>query len=179
MSTGRERRDGETPEPGFADLLDDDTVPLDPGPARVEPVSRRRPAAGAGRPGEAASTPRFRRPDPDEPLLGATHGVSNAQLAALRRGEPEPDERIDLHGARRAEARRMLVRRVESARARGLRAVVVIHGRGARSPGGEAVLRDALPDWLTRGGVAEHLLAFAPAPDRLGGRGATMLLLRR
>jgi len=105
--------------------------------------------------------------------------VSDATLAALARGEPEPEERIDLHGVRRRGGGRLLARRLESARHRGLACVLLIHGRGARSPGGEAVLRDALPDWLTRKPTAEHVLAFAPAPARLGGSGATLVLLRR
>jgi DNA-nicking Smr family endonuclease len=41
------------------------------------------------------------------------------------------------------------------------------------------VLREALPGWLTQGTATRHVLAFSPAPDRLGGNGATLVLLRR
>jgi len=122
---------------------------------------------------------RFRWPDPDERRLAGASGVSDAQLFALRRGEPEPEERIDLHGVRREAAARLLRDRLESARSRALRCVIVIHGRGQHSGSGEAVLRDALPGWLSTGAAAKHVLAFAPAPDRLGGSGATLVLLRR
>ena len=73
----------------------------------------------------------------------------DARLLSLARGELEPEERIDLHGIRREAASRLLARRLESAAGRGLRCIAVIHGRGRRSEGGEGVLREALPDWLT------------------------------
>ena len=182
MNGGRDRSDGEPSSTRFADLVDEETVPIDRGPSRATPSSRPAKIAGQSvrrsRGAKTTSGP-YRRPDDHEPLLGAADGVSDAQLAALSRGDPAPEEKIDLHGARGSEAPRLLSQRIQSARARGLRAVIVIHGQGKRSPGGEAVLRDGLPGWLAGSPVSEHVLAFAPAPDRLGGRGATMVLLRR
>jgi DNA-nicking Smr family endonuclease len=80
---------------------------------------------------------------------------------------------------RQKEARRLLATRLESAQARGLRCVTVIHGRGRGSQMGDAVLRDSISDWLSKAPCAKTLLAFAPAPNRLGGEGATLVLLRR
>lgn len=169
------RPDDEEP-PGFADLIGDDARPIDRGPERVGP--RGRPAVRAR--GKATEPgPRFRWPDPEERGSAAADGVSDAQLLALRRGDPEPEERIDLHGARRDTAAVLLAKRIEGARQQGLRCVSVIHGRGQHSPTGEAALKDAVPEWLSRGATARHVLAFAPAPDRLGGVGATLVLLRR
>jgi DNA-nicking Smr family endonuclease len=54
----------------------------------------------------------------------------------------------------------------------------VIHGRGQHSAA-EPVLKRQLPDWLTAPPLAAHVLAFSPAPTRLGGAGATLVLLRR
>jgi DNA-nicking Smr family endonuclease len=166
----------------FADLLGD-AKPLGRGPARVAerpPAgSRPRPARSAGAGAATAAVPSFRHPDPESAHLAAAPGINDQQLARLRRGEPEPEERIDLHGTRREEAKRILAQRIESAVARALRCVVVVHGLGKRSPTEEAVLRDAVPGWLTRGALARHVLAFAPAPRRLGGDGATLVLLRK
>jgi DNA-nicking Smr family endonuclease len=105
--------------------------------------------------------------------------VSDRQLRTLSRGEIEPEEQLDLHGVRSASAPALLARRLATARAGGCRCLRVIHGHGERSGSGESVLRDHLPDWLTSGRCAEHVLAFAPAPPRLGGTGATLVLLRR
>ncbi len=179
---GRGRRpddeSGNDPAAGsFADLLGD-AKPLDRGPTRIAPPSGR-PRARRHSGDEAAPSRKFRWPDSRDRHRAAADGVTDAQLFALGRGEIEPMERIDLHGTRKDAAARLLAIRLESARAQEIDCVVVIHGRGQRSASGEAVLRDALPDWLTRGRSARHVLAFAPAPDRLGGLGATLVLLRR
>ncbi len=183
--TAREKppKDGDR----FADLIGE-ARPLARGPARIAAV----PPAGARRgsarpsaadpssaPAPAAAPPTFRLPEPGNAHLAAAPGINDQQLARLRRGEPEPEERIDLHGTRREEAKRLLAGRIESAVARALRCVLVVHGLGRRSPNAEAVLRDAVPGWLTRGATARHVLALAPAPRRLGGEGATLVLLRK
>ncbi len=174
-------RNGENGEDGdesksFADLIGE-TKSLAHGPARAAETKRTiptpRPRSDQTRSGS------FRFPDPDECLLGAAEGVGHGQLLALKRGEPEPEENIDLHGLRRDAAARLVVSRLESARARHLRCVRVIHGRGQRSETGETVLRDALPAWLSEPPGGRHVLAFAPAPDQFGGPGATLVLLRR
>ena len=167
---------GDGDDTSFEDLMGGTTRRLGDSPERVAPTRSTRPRRSSSK---SEASERFRFPDPEDPFRAAAPGVSDAALFALGRGDPEPEERIDLHGARKDAAGRLLARRIESARSRGLRSVVVIHGRGQRSPGGEAVLRDALPGWLVRGATSKHVLAFAPAPDRLGGRGATMVLLRR
>lgn len=166
----------------FADLVGD-AKPLGRGPARVDgraPAGSRLRTPGRTMVGATTTAvPSFRHPDPESAHLAAAPGINDQQLARLRRGEPEPEERIDLHGMRREEAKRILAQRIESAVARTLRCVVVVHGLGKHSPSDEAVLRDAVPGWLTRGAIARHVLAFAPAPRRLGGDGATLVLLRK
>ena len=113
-------------------------------------------------------------------VAGRAADVSAEVLRGLRRGDHRPEARLDLHGQTREEALRAVERFVLRSRAEGLRAVLVIHGRGQNSEAGEPVLRPALQEWLasaaaTRAGV----MAFAPAPARAGGTGATVVLLRR
>jgi DNA-nicking Smr family endonuclease len=174
--------DDDSEADSFASLLED-ANPLESGPDRLPPTPPRshvRLRRGGTQANTSNRSPaaKFRWPDPENRHQAAAEGVNEAQLAALCRGEPEPLERIDLHGARREAAKRLLTKRLESAHSRGLDCVIVIHGRGQRSASGEAVLRDALPDWLSLGANAQHVLAFTPAPDRLGGSGATLVLLR-
>jgi DNA-nicking Smr family endonuclease len=177
------------PDERFADLVAD-ARPLPP--RRPDADASRRPARIAARPrirpdraregttrADGAPPSTFRWPDPDERRLAAGPGISDALLQRLRRGEPEPEERIDLHGTRVDTARRLLAQRLASAQARGLRCVLLVHGRGRGSATDDAPLRDAVPDWLTRGGNAGRVLGFAPAPKPLGGEGATMVLLRK
>ena len=58
---------------------------------------------------------------------------------------------------------------------RNLRCVLVIHGKGLNSPGGEAVMRKLARHWL-----AQHprVLAYCDAPPRYGGSGAVLVLLK-
>jgi DNA-nicking Smr family endonuclease len=107
---------------------------------------------------------------------GFAPGFDRRRLRALRRGEIPPEHELDLHGLRRDEARRALRLALREAVSAGLRCVLVVHGRGARSEGG-AILRQELPDWLGEPPLAAHVLAFAAADGR--GGGATYVLLRR
>jgi len=173
---------GDEDDPGdtdsFASLLGD-AKPLARGPVRLPPTSGRPHARHRSGPNDGTRvTGKFRWPDSNDRHRAVADGVTDSQLAALSRGDPEPLERIDLHGTRHEQAARLVAKRLQSARAQGLDCVIVIHGRGQRSASGEAVLRDALPGWLTTGECARHVLAFAPAPKGLGGLGATLVLLR-
>ena len=175
-----DQSDEENGGPSFADLVGDDTRKLDERRTRIIPsTTKPRPAVRASRESEEKGKDGFRWPDPEDRHNAARTGVSDTQLLALRRGDPEPEERIDLHGTRRDAAGVLLTKRLESAVAQGLRCVIVIHGRGQRSPSGDAVLRDAIPDWLSKGKAAKRVQAFATAPERLGGAGATLVLLKR
>jgi DNA-nicking Smr family endonuclease len=152
--------------------------PLDHGPRRV---------TGSPRP---ASARRVVEPPSDvAPLVIETVGdavsgrasdVSAALLRALRRGEHRPEARLDLHGLTRDEALRAAEQLVQRSRGEGRRVMLVIHGRGHGSEGGEAVLRPALQAWLgTAAAARAGVMAFAPAPPRDGGTGATLILVRR
>ena len=70
-----------------------------------------------------------------------------------------------------------LSRSLESAAARNLACVLIIHGHGRGSGGATAVLKEALPGWLTSGPCGKAVRAFAPARRRDGGEGATYVLL--
>jgi DNA-nicking Smr family endonuclease len=171
--SGKDEHDSES----FANLVGE-TRDIARGP-RLAKMPNKKPRRSPSRENGQSPKNAFRFPDPNEPRLGAANGVSDSQLFALQRGDPEPEERIDLHGLRRNEAGRLIATRLEAAKARGLRCVVVIHGRGRGSETGEAVLRDSISAWLSKTPGAGHVLAFAPAPNRLGGEGATLVLLRR
>ena len=76
-------------------------------------------------------------------------------------------------------ARRLVEDFIGECRSRGLRCLKIIHGRGRKSPGRIPVLKANLPRWLARGAARHAVLAYATAPARQGGAGATCVLLRR
>ena len=139
------------------------------------------------RPGATLTAARRTAPSPQHSFVIERRGddvfargedVSRKQLVELRAGRVPVDREVDLHGLDEAAARRALLAAIERAREDALRCLLVIHGAGHPSEAGP-VLKRALPDWLTEDAVAGRLLAFATASTRLGGSGATLLLLRR
>ena len=100
-------------------------------------------------------------------------------VRTLRRGRLPIDARLDLHGKTSTDAERDLIAFLAKQRANGERCVLVIHGKGAHSPGGRGVLRGEMAAWLSEGRASEHVGAFATALEEDGGGGAMYVLLRR
>lgn len=87
-------------------------------------------------------------------------------------------DHVDLHGLNLSAAQAHFDRFMERAIACGWRAVLVVHGRGRRSPG-PPVLKAKLFEWLTRGPWKRWVIAFTSARACDGGTGATYVLLKR
>ncbi|MDY7094414.1 MAG: Smr/MutS family protein [Acidobacteriota bacterium] len=87
------------------------------------------------------------------------------------------DDRLDLHGLTVEQARHALQRFMVQARRHQMSTVVVVTGKGRRSPGGVSVLKRELERWLASEG-AEFVRAYGEAPRSLGGAGAFVLHLR-
>jgi DNA-nicking Smr family endonuclease len=111
---------------------------------------------------------------PGEPLSFARPGVQKQVIRELRRGRGV-DAELDLHGMTVPEARRLLAQFLVEGRDRGLRRVLIVHGKGARSERGEGVLKGSVASWLAQW---DDVLAFHEAPPARGGSGAVMVLLR-
>ena len=99
-----------------------------------------------------------------------------ADLAGkLRRGHWSVQAELDLHGLTVDEAHDALSDFVVESRARGLRCVRVIHGKGLTSPRKEPVLKGKVRRWLAHW---DEVLAYAEAPQHAGGGGAVLVLLK-
>ncbi len=117
--------------------------------------------------------------DTDEFIEGAVQGLDRRLVRRLRRGEYSVQAHIDLHGYTRDEARSLVAKFIKDASARGLRCVLIVHGRGLRSQDQIPVLKEKLKAWLTRGSIGTKVLAFTSAQRYDGGTGAVYVLLRR
>jgi len=111
--------------------------------------------------------------EPPEEYLA--NGLSRMTLRKLRRAVWPIQDSLDLHGCQSDTARRLLQEFLHEAKRRGLRCVLVIHGKGINSEGGTAVLRGLARHWL-----AQHhsVLAYCNALPRDGGSGAVLVLLK-
>lgn len=102
-------------------------------------------------------------------------GISHQTLKRLRNGHWGIQARLDLHGCTSDGARMELVSFLDRCTARGLRCVLVIHGKGLSSKNREAVLKNKVRSWLTQ---RNDVLAFCQAKPVDGGDGAVMVLLK-
>jgi DNA-nicking Smr family endonuclease len=115
-------------------------------------------------------------------------GLDRRLAERLRRGDREPDGRIDLHGLSAERAHRALDRRIGDALARGERLVLVITGKGGKRRGPDdapfmrddiGVLRQQVPAWLRSGPHAREIVGIYEAHLRHGGGGAFYVYLKK
>ena len=109
---------------------------------------------------------------PDDFLV---NGLSRMTLRKLRRSNWPVQDSLDLHGNNSDAARKLLQEFLHEAMQRELRCVLVIHGKGINSQGGEAVLRKLTRHWLTQ---HPGVLAYCDALPKDGGSGSVLVLLR-
>ena len=161
--------------------------PLPTVPAAAEPPS------AAMIPPPAPHPPKTRQPSPvrTESLPG--NSLDRRTRQRLLRGKAEIEDRLDLHGDSVEVAYMRLRGFLNASRARDLRVVLVITGKGSGdyvrhtlhgethwdAPEREGRLRRLLPQWLAEPELRTMVVAFQPAHPRHGGGGAWYLRLRR
>lgn len=121
----------------------------------------------------------FELTETEEYVEGARVGLDPRLVSRLRRGEFSSQAHIDLHGMTQVDAKEALTQFILESVRKGRRAVLVVHGRGLRSPGGRPVLKHAVAEWLSHGSIGGYVLAFTSARPQDGGTGAVSVLLRR
>lgn len=105
---------------------------------------------------------------------GEIEGLDRKRRAKLR--EEKPEGRLDLHGMTQDAAHTALEAFILRMHAEGRRHLLIITGKG---PGGDGVLKRAVPQWLNSASLRPLLLGFEHAPKKLGGEGALLVLLRK
>ena len=140
---------------------------------RVAPLPT---VARSAKVGPAAKPSEPRGLSPGELDSYVAPGIDRRELRKLKRGDYEPDMRIDLHGLMAKEAVARVMRVLDAGPGDRPRCLCVVHGRGLHSAGNVAVLKERV-----RAVLRAHpaVLAFADAPRTDGGSGAVYVLLRR
>lgn len=122
---------------------------------------------------------------------GAEGGLDGNTRERLRRGQLDPDARLDLHGLTEAAAHDALLVFLKSAQARRAKLVLVVTGKGGRAPDPDApfdmeldrrsrgVLKTAVPRWLKEPGFVRFVAGTHDAHRRHGGAGALYIYLRK
>jgi DNA-nicking Smr family endonuclease len=162
-----------------AAMWNDATRTLAPvkGKPRVAATQTGRAAKPRGWPAAAPMPAPGRHPAPAE--------LERRQARRIAAGKITIAARLDLHGYREAQARARLRTFLFAAHAQGELTVLVITGKGARSPAGEpqgewprGVLRRQVPLWLGEPDLRAIVAGFSEASARHGGAGALYVRLR-
>lgn len=136
-------------------------------PAPARPRTHKAPVAPVKKSGPAGLPPL---------ALGDVTATDGNTARRLKRGQIPIDATLDLHGMTREEAHALLLRRLPQWVKQGKRCACIITGKGR---GGEGVLKRDVPRWLGEAPLRAHIIALAAAPERMGGAGAMLVLLRR
>lgn len=115
----------------------------------------------------------------EEYVQGHVRGLDAKVVRQLKAGELSTEAHLDLHGMTAQQAYEALLFFLRESYLHGLRAVLLVTGRGRGSPLGLGILKQEVQRWLTREPLRRVVLAFATAQPRHGGAGALYVLLRR
>ncbi len=150
-----------------------------PAPGRVAPVIEAEPEATAKAPDAPAKSTHVQhtigRPKVP-PGYQAPQSIEPRRHRRIARGRDQIGARIDLHGMTQDRARAALTNFLFNAQEEGLRAVLVITGKGVS---GEGVLRRRFPEWLAEPELRKIVAGLSTAERHHGGEGAFYVALKR
>ena len=159
------RRKPVQPEIEAAPVTVAPAVPLPKAPPTfVKPPKPGRPTAAKA----AAARPKAPSPAPDD--------IEPRRRNRIVKERDDLGARLDLHGLDQDAARAALHGFLLRAQADGLRAVLVITGKGSL---GDGILRKRTPDWLSEPAVRHLVAGVSEAHRRHGGAGALYVALKR
>ena len=110
-----------------------------------------------------------------ETLWHTQPGLPNNTARRLRRGQLPISNVLDLHGLTVNQARDTVSQFIHSSQRAHQTCVLIIHGKGGRSAGSEAVLKRHVSCWLTQ---IASVMAYSSAQQHDGGSGALYTLLK-
>lgn len=113
---------------------------------------------------------------PHDPVEYRRDGIQVGVLDRLRQGGYPPEAQLNLMRRPLIECRREVHRFIQDAWGSELRSLLVIHGKGRDGESHAALIRSYLVHWLQQ---MPEVQAWSSAPQRHGGLGATLVMLRK
>ncbi|MDR1111049.1 MAG: Smr/MutS family protein [Deltaproteobacteria bacterium] len=114
----------------------------------------------------------------DELSEAQVKGLPAAVMEHLRQGRIPVQDHLDLHGLTLPEAEEAITRFVTDSVYLRRTCLLLVHGRGHRSPDGIPIIKRNLERLLLKSPIKKHILAFTTARPMDGGSGASYILLR-
>jgi DNA-nicking Smr family endonuclease len=135
-------------------------------------------------------SPKASAPAPKAPPVAPLADFDRRAFRQVASGKFTIDDRIDLHGLGRQEARTRLRAFLLGSQAKGHKVVLVITGKGGEAEGADhlarmlggperGVLRRSVPQWLEEHEFRTIVLSYTAAGVRHGGEGALYVRLRK
>ena len=106
-------------------------------------------------------------------------GIDNSTIKKLKTGKYKIDKTIDFHGKTLDEAFDILIKEINIAYKKGLRCLLVITGKGLRSPENSKTIKNEINNWLNHQLIADKIITYTDAIQKDGGTGAVYVLLKR
>ena len=106
-------------------------------------------------------------------------GIDNSTIKKLKTGKYKIDKTIDFHGKTLDEAFDILIKEINIAYNKGLRCLLVITGKGLRSPENSKTIKNEINNWLNHHLIADKIITYTDAIQKDGGTGAVYILLKR
>ncbi len=153
-----------------------DALPI-AAPVRAETATS--PPRFSGRAKPKGPAPRQKAPSPpppSRPPSGPPERIEPNRQRRIVREREALDRRLDLHGLDQDGARLVLFGFLRRAQAEGVRAVLVITGKGMQ---GDGILRRRAPEWLADPALRGVVAGVSVAERHHGGEGALYVALKR
>jgi DNA-nicking Smr family endonuclease len=124
-------------------------------------------------------------------VAARSEGLDGNTRDRLKRGQIDPDARLDLHGFTESAAHHALLLFLKAAQSRGAKLVLVVTGKGPRASSADepfhmavdkparGVLKTIVPRWLEEPGFSVFVAGTQDAHRRHGGKGALYIYLRK
>jgi DNA-nicking Smr family endonuclease len=125
---------------------------------------------------ESLATPARRDAAASGHFLPIPDAIEPGRRRRLERGRDHPAACLDLHGLNQDAAKAALTSFILRGWNNGLRAVLVVTGKGAL---GDGVLRRRVPEWLAETPLRQVVAGLSEAHRRHGGAGALYVALKR
>lgn len=108
-----------------------------------------------------------------------TLGLDANSDKKLRTGNYPIDLILDFHGLTLDQAFDSLIYNIENAYNRGLRCLLVITGKGNRTPAGKTSIKDSIEKWLKIEKISNKIIKYIDADVKHGGTGSLYILLKK
>lgn len=116
--------------------------------------------------------------------IGSFDNIDKNTAKRFRRGEMGIEATLDLHGYTEEKAYEAVINFIKTSYSQNKRSIIIVTGKGTKRDdddffSSKGVLKERVPQWLNSEELRPFILSFIHPEQKLGGKGALQILLRR